>query len=205
MSASPIPKLSRDAIVQAAVVIADREGLDAVSMRRIGADLGYSGMSLYGHVAGKEELVALMADHVLGEVPDIDPDAPWDVAIVDFFIALHAVLLDHSGVSQAYTLRPTSGPNTTRHGRQALAALTAGGLPDRLAVEAFVALSCYTMGAALYTSARAARPDPQWLGFGITGEDLATLRDHLAVRAGPEQFRSGLEHLVRGYATEIGA
>jgi TetR/AcrR family tetracycline transcriptional repressor len=210
MRASRSTKLSASAIVRTAVDIADREGLPAVSMRRIGAEVGHSGMSVYGYVSSKEELLDLMADHVLGEVPEVDVDAPWESAIVEFFVGLHDVLLAHPGVAQAFTLRPTRGPNTQRHGRLALAALTAGGLPGPAAVDAFIALSCYTIGATLYASARTApndEADPGWIAFGDTEtqarEDLQPLWEDLASRAGPRQFRSGLEHLTRGYASEV--
>jgi AcrR family transcriptional regulator len=210
MRASRSPKLTASAIVEAAVEIADREGLTAVSMRRIGAEVGHSGMSVYGYVSSKEELLDLVADHVLGEVPEIELDAPWESAIVEFFVGLHDVLLAHPGVAQAFTLRPTRGPNTQRHGRRALAALTAGGLPGPAAVDAFIALSCYTIGAALYASARSAsdqEADPRWIAFGDTEtrarEDLQPIWEQLATRAGPRQFRSGLEHLARGYASEL--
>lgn len=191
-----------------AVEIADREGLEALSMRRVGSELGCAAMSLYGYVANKEELLERLADHVLGQLPAVDSDRPWQDAIVDFFASLHDLLLEHPAVAQVVTQRPTSGPNTRHHGEQALAVLRGGGLPDRLAVEAFIALSCYTIGAALYTGARtAARTEnPDWVGFGSLPVDdpavLADLRPHLAARAGREQVRSGLEHLVRGYAAD---
>jgi AcrR family transcriptional regulator len=210
MRATRSPKLSATAIVQAAIAVADREGLAAVSMRRIGADLGYSGMSLYSHVSSKDELLGLMADHVLGEVPEVNDDAPWESAIVEFFVGLHDVLLDHPGVAQAFTMQPTRGPNTQRHGQRALATLTAGGLPGPVAVEAFIALSCYTIGAALYARARTApigEADPRWIGFGDTDastqEDLQPIWEHLASRADHRHFRSGLEHLVHGYSSEV--
>ena len=67
------PELSRDRIVHTAVAIADAEGLNAVSMRRVATELGVSPMSLYRYVSGKDELVRLMADAVFGEQPFPDP------------------------------------------------------------------------------------------------------------------------------------
>jgi AcrR family transcriptional regulator len=210
MGATRPLKLSASAIVEAAIDVADREGLAALSMRRIGAEIGYSGMSVYGYVSSKDDLLDLMADHVLGEVPEVDRDAPWESAIVEFFVGLHDVLLDHPGVVQAFTVRPTRGPNTQRHGRRAIATLTAGGLPGPVAVDAFIALSCYTIGAALYARGRTAAPeeaDPSWIAFGDTEtnglEDLEPIWEHLARRAGRTQFRGGLEHLIGGYASEV--
>lgn len=96
------------------------------------------------------------------------------------------------------------------HGQRALATLTAGGLPGPVAVEAFIVFSCYTIGAALYASARRApidQADPRWIGFDAadtsTHEDLQPIWEHLASRAGRRQFKGGLEHLVHGYAAEL--
>lgn len=67
------PELSRERIVHTAIAIADTEGLTALSMRRVAAELGVSTMSLYRYVSGKDELVRLMADVVFGERPFPDP------------------------------------------------------------------------------------------------------------------------------------
>jgi AcrR family transcriptional regulator len=66
----PKPALSLERIVAAAVRIADADGLDAVSMGRVAAELGAAAMSLYRHVSGKEELLSLMVDAALGDAPD---------------------------------------------------------------------------------------------------------------------------------------
>jgi AcrR family transcriptional regulator len=206
-NASRTEQLSVDLIVCAALEIADREGLDAVSMRRVGTELGCAAMSLYGYVESKDELLGHLVDHVLGTIPATDAHMPWQDAMVAFFTALHEALLAHPAVAQVVTLRPTLGPNTQRHGERMLEVLRAGGLSDRLAVEAFTALSCYAIGAAVYTASRdPGADDPVWIGLGSAPVDsessLAPLRRHLAARTSREQFRSGLEHLVRGYAAD---
>ena len=74
----PRPALSLPRIVAAAVRVADAEGLDAVSMGRVAAELGTAPMSLYRHVSAKDELLTLMADAAWGDVPDPGaPDAGW--------------------------------------------------------------------------------------------------------------------------------
>src|SRR4051794_41896312 len=73
--------LSRDGIVAAALSLADAEGLDAVSIRRVAAALGARPMSLYTHIAAKDDLVDLMADAVVGEVLIDDPPAAWRGAL----------------------------------------------------------------------------------------------------------------------------
>jgi TetR/AcrR family transcriptional regulator, tetracycline repressor protein len=223
-TARPDTTLTREAIVDRALRLAGREGLAAVSMRRVGAELGYSGMSLYRHVADKDELLALMVDQVLGTVTPVDPARPWRDAIVAFFVELHEVLLAHPAVARLATEHPAQGRHTREQARRVLRVLRRAGLSDALAVEAFTALSCYTIGAALYAAGRDGTADAGWVGFGSpetdpgtdtdtdlgTGgaepdDELAGLAAHLAARTGPRQFRSGLEHLVRGYAAELPA
>ena len=80
MSAEPIrarEALTRDAVIEAALQLADREGLDAVSFRRVGTQLGVTAMALYRYVSSKEELLGAMMDRVFGEFelpPTVDSD-----------------------------------------------------------------------------------------------------------------------------------
>jgi AcrR family transcriptional regulator len=207
MATSENPPLSTDAIVEAAMSVAVVDGLDAVSMRRIGSELGYSGMSLYTHVAGKEELLDLLADRVLAEVPELDPELAWEESIGRFFSGLHGVLVQYKELGQIVTRRPTRGPSAARHSRAVLAALDRAGLSQVAAVEAYIALCCYTIGAAQYMGGRpsGAARDASWVLFGEPEFPLDTAgRRQLARRAGKPQFRSGLDHLIRGYSSEIG-
>jgi AcrR family transcriptional regulator len=73
----PKPVLSLDQITEAAVTIADREGLDAVSMQAVADAVGFTKMSLYRHVRGKDELLAVMIESAVGEPPTFRPDQPW--------------------------------------------------------------------------------------------------------------------------------
>lgn len=204
--ASANRRLDVETITRAAAGLADREGLDAVSMRRVAAELGVAAMSLYGHVPSKDELVERIADAALADVPPIDTQAPWDAAVAGFFEGLHAMLMRRPAVADAMARRPTSGPLTRRHGEAVLDVLGRAGFPDRLAVDAFVALSCYTLGSAVYAAARAgARTrDGEWVGLGgPPAGRVAALGSHLAGRAGHDRFASGLRHLVAGYAAEL--
>jgi AcrR family transcriptional regulator len=195
-------QLSRELIVNAAIAVADREGLDAVSMRRLGTELGYSGMSLYGYVKSKEELLDLMADHVIGLAPEIDGMLPWDEALGAFFRNLRSVLLEHRALAAVFTMRPTGGPHTRRHSSGVLQVLAASGLPESTAVEAYIALSCYTMGAAFYAIGRGEHDDPYapWLAASAALSPEAAVK--LGKRADLSQFNSGLDHLITGFAAD---
>jgi AcrR family transcriptional regulator len=73
----PKPALSVDRILDAAAVLADAEGLQAVSMAKIADSLGFSPMALYRHVSNKDELLVLLADRIAGDVPVLRADAGW--------------------------------------------------------------------------------------------------------------------------------
>jgi AcrR family transcriptional regulator len=178
-------------IIKQALTIADRDGLAAVSMRRVGTELGHSGMALYGYVASKDELLQLLVDHVFGEVAPVDNARGWRAAIIEFFVRVHATLLRHPAVARLAAERPAEGGHTARHSGDIVAALRGAGLTEELAGEAFIALSCYTLGAALYT-----------VGRGGTAAASATFPAAPA-RTSAAQFRGGLEHLLDGYAAHL--
>jgi AcrR family transcriptional regulator len=119
------PDLSRDRIVRAAVAIADTDGMAAVSMRRIATDLGAAPMSLYRHVPGKEDLVVLMTDEVMGRypLPEVPPDG-WR-ARLELVANLHwRVYRDHPWLAPAMSFtRPAPIANGMSHTEWAMAAL----------------------------------------------------------------------------------
>jgi AcrR family transcriptional regulator len=95
VSPEPRAPLTRDRIVRAALEIADEQGVDAVTMRRVGHELGFEAMSLYRHVAGKDDLLNGMLDVVLAEweVPADDED--WAPAVRSSALSVHAALRRH--------------------------------------------------------------------------------------------------------------
>ncbi len=92
---TPRPPLNRERIIGAAIDIADREGVDRLSMRKLAAALGYEAMSLYNHVANKQELLEAMLDGIFGELDPPDPSGGWKVAIRRRAVETHRMLLRH--------------------------------------------------------------------------------------------------------------
>lgn len=109
------PTLDYPGIVQTAIGIADREGLDAVSMRRIAQELGAGTMSLYRYITGKEELYDLMLDNAYGEmeVPE-RATGSWRTCLARLARQTRAVLKRHPWLAPLLTSRPTLGPNYLR-------------------------------------------------------------------------------------------
>ncbi|MFF4602144.1 TetR/AcrR family transcriptional regulator [Streptomyces sp. NPDC001339] len=149
-SRGPRPTLTLDQIVEAAVRIADTEGLDAVSMRRVAAELGTGTMSLYRYVPGKAELLDLMLDRV--QRPSDDPAAPGDG---DWRPALEAIARlslaryqRHPWLLQVDQSRPLIGPSALDAMERAFSWTKPMGLSDPELLSAVIVIDSYVMGAA---------------------------------------------------------
>lgn len=125
---------SVERIVQAAIAIADAEGVAALSMRRVAADLDSGTASLYRYVAGRDELLDLMIDDVRGEwgYPALSGD--WRADLLAVAGRMRATLLRHRWVGAELIGRPALGPNSLRQHDTALAA--AGGLTPNITLAA---------------------------------------------------------------------
>jgi AcrR family transcriptional regulator len=126
----PRPGLDVDRVVAAAVELADREGLAAVTVRRLAAELGVGAMTLYTHVPGKGELVALMHDAVLGEVYPEPPAGDWRARLTAVARANWDLYVCHPWAASVGTGRPVLGPNLMRKYDLELAAVDGLGLSE---------------------------------------------------------------------------
>jgi AcrR family transcriptional regulator len=122
----PQPALTHDQIVRAAIEIADGEGVEALSMRKVAAKLGSGTMSLYRYVSSKDDLLDLMVDTVLGEedLPD-EPSGDWRQDLAERARRTRAVARRHPW---AIRLRPNLGPNALRQIEYAMSAVDGLGL-----------------------------------------------------------------------------
>ncbi|WP_293900581.1 TetR/AcrR family transcriptional regulator [Phenylobacterium sp.] len=160
----PKQRLSTDEVVQAAIALADAEGVQALSMRRVAQAVGVSPMSLYTYVPSKAELVDLMFDRALVETADPGEDlAGWRAKLA--FIARERWALNarHPWLQDLALHRPPLGPNVLRKAEVMLRALDGMGLDDEDMGLAAEALQNYIGGALL--SARDAREAEQRSGL----------------------------------------
>jgi len=153
--------ISRDAIVTAAVQLLDREGLAALSMRKLADELGAGAASLYWHVGSKDGLLDLVMDEVIGEgqVPDPDPDR-WPEQIKQVARDQRAASLRHPWIVRVSIGRIPMGPNALRYSERILAILRAGGLPPRLAVQGYLLLIATVNGFTIDETGVDDVPDP---------------------------------------------
>ncbi|MEW1658591.1 TetR/AcrR family transcriptional regulator C-terminal domain-containing protein [Streptomyces sp. NPDC093707] len=111
-SRGPKPALSVDAIVDAGIAVADTDGMAALSMRTVGERLGRTAMALYTYVPGKTELVDLMHDRALAELPtDYDLTPGWRSAVTSWATDTWEFYLRHPWVLQVSQARPVLGPH----------------------------------------------------------------------------------------------
>jgi AcrR family transcriptional regulator len=144
-------RLSRERIAAAALDIADREGFDAVSMRRLAADLDAGTMSLYHHVRTKADLVALMDDALMAEALLAEGEMPpgWRAALTLIARRTWALLVRHSWALGAFQ-ESQFGPNAMRHFEQSLAAVDGTGLDPGERLELLALVDGYVFGSALH-------------------------------------------------------
>ena len=148
--------LSRDALVGAAVKIADEEGLSAVTARRLAAALEVTPSALYRHIDSKEELLDLMLASVLDEVEvpaRDDPNSPTD-HIVAVLSAQRQSLRRHPGVQLLFASRAVLTPAALRVSEAVVSELLAAGLSPAEATRAYAALSSYLLGDVLIDRGR---------------------------------------------------
>ncbi|MER5862028.1 TetR/AcrR family transcriptional regulator [Kitasatospora sp. NPDC002040] len=127
----PRPGLTVDAVVQAALELADADGLDAVSMRRIAQQLGVTPMTLYTYVPGKAELLDLMLDTLFLRMPrPVDPAAPWRERVTAVAESNRVLQLAHPWVAALPATRPPLGPGLIAKYDHELGAFDGLGLTD---------------------------------------------------------------------------
>lgn len=145
------PVLDRGQIVDAAVALLDREGLDAFSMRKLGAELGVDPMSVYYHVPNKGALFDAIVDWVWIRTDPLPPrpGASWREIAASVFVALRTQLVAHPRLVPILGTRPVVTPHMLALTNRALGWLDAAGLPPASAMELLDCLMGYTVGKVL--------------------------------------------------------
>lgn len=143
----PVPQLSRDRIVAAGIAVADAEGAQALSMRRVAGKLDAGTMSLYRHVSSKDDLLELMLDAVLDEVrPQQKPSGDWRADLAAMAHRDRAVFLRHPWALPLAASRPSLGPNALAIVEFALTALHHLGLDVTAMSQMFSTVRVYVLG-----------------------------------------------------------
>jgi len=141
--------LTRERVLHAAVALADESGSESLSMRRLGEAVGVEAMSLYHHVANKEDLLDGMIDVVFGEIDLSFGGEDWKTAMRQRAISARRVLSRHGWAIGFMESRSSPGPATLRHHDAVIGCLREAGFSIELAAHAFSVLDSYIYGFAL--------------------------------------------------------
>jgi AcrR family transcriptional regulator len=148
-SVEPRVPLSRERVLYAALALADERGMESLTMRALGEELGVEAMSLYYHVANKDELVDGMVDLVYGEIELPPADADWKTAIREVATSAHDALSRHRWAIILMETRTRPGPANLRHHDSVIRTFREAGFSIKHAIHAFSVLDSYVSGFAL--------------------------------------------------------
>ena len=153
MSAEPATEtrapLSRERVLETAVTLADRHGLEWLSMRKLADELGVAAMSLYYHVPNKLDLVDGMIDIVFGEIEPPSPDVDWKTAMRRRAVSTREALNRHRWAVGQMEGRSSHGPSNLRLHDAVLGCLRGAGFSLEMTVHAYSAQDAYIYGFAL--------------------------------------------------------
>ncbi|GAA4508888.1 TetR/AcrR family transcriptional regulator [Actinoallomurus oryzae] len=222
------PKLTVDRIVRAALAVADREGLAAMSMVRVAEEAGAGTMSLYTYVPGKAELIDLMVDAVLAERELPGPGDPrpggWREQIELYAERTRAAYRRHPWLREISTVRPPLGPGLMAQQEYLLSALSGIGLSPRQITAAAGTVVTFVHAAAAteaeYEQAERATgesADAWWAARGSFWEDYFDMTRHPTIArlwreggfdagtsgANAEAYEFGLQRMLAGIQTAV--
>jgi AcrR family transcriptional regulator len=144
------PPLELQRIIDAAIELLDEEGADALSMRSLAARLGSSTATLYRHVDSKDEILAYIADRILGQAHvDGGGFATWQQAWRAGARALYAMLTEHPNAILLFAKQVPVGPNGLRARERGIAVLLAAGFPPELAARGYTTIAHFVIGFAI--------------------------------------------------------
>lgn len=147
---TPRARLSPEAVARAALAIVDRDGLDAFSMRKLGAALGVDPMAVYYYFPNKAAVLDGIADAVYAEIaPPADSDAPWDVRLREMMRGYRRALRAHPHALPVLATHPPSTPTMLRQLEAALAMLCDIGLPTVESFHVLTNLGAHVVGIVL--------------------------------------------------------
>jgi AcrR family transcriptional regulator len=200
------PALPLERILAAAVEILDERGADALSMRSLAQRLESGTATLYRHFANRSELVALVVDHILGEVetdPRVIVGLPWQRACISFAENMFDALSRHGNVATLLIDYTPMGPHAMAHRELCLSVLLANGFAPAIAAHAYATLARYVLGFAIQHSGAAGTQQDADLANAFHQLDpsrypaTVAVADDLPVPLA-EEFVFGLQLIVAG-------
>jgi AcrR family transcriptional regulator len=198
--------LSREAVLDAAMTLVDREGLEALTMRRLAAQLGVEAMTIYHHVPNKAALLDGLVERLLtAAAAPLFEDASWKTALRELAHSWLAALRAHPNLMPAVLSRPAVTPATLRVMDRVMERLARAGFPHERGLAILYSVAGYATGQAVSGTADPDGPDQT----GVLGAvDLAAYPTLArALRAGSarpaDRFDYGLDAMLRGFEADL--
>jgi AcrR family transcriptional regulator len=141
--------LTRERVLQAAIKLADQGGIESLSMRKLGQELGVEAMALYYHFANKDKVLDGIVDIVFSEIDLPDSGGDWKTAMRQRAISLRDALARHRWAIGMMESRANPGPASLRHHDAMIGSLRAGGFDMAMAAHGYALLDSYIYGFAL--------------------------------------------------------
>jgi AcrR family transcriptional regulator len=198
MATSTRAPLTRDRILRAALELVDEGGLESLSMRKLGQKLGFEAMSLYNHVAGKDDVIDGILDLVLeeGELPS--PTGAWDKAVRESAISVHAALRRHPWASTALMAPGRVRPARLRYMDALLGRLRGAGFSADTTYHAYHVLDGHICGFSLWETSHSYTEEDE-------AEFVARFDELIPVAEYPYLHEHGEQHFAEGPHREVSA
>jgi AcrR family transcriptional regulator len=175
---APRPALTAPRVISAAVALADRIGVDALTIRKLAAALDVKPMTIYHHVANKEAIIDAMVDQVFDEIELPPADVDWKQAIRQRSLSARVVLARHPWAAPLMESRSTPGPATLRHHDAVLGCLRSGGFSVEMTAHAYALIDAFVYGFALQEASLPA----------TGGDEMADLAESIAAAMPVDQY-----------------
>jgi AcrR family transcriptional regulator len=206
----PQAPLDRDRIVEAALAIVDRDGVEGLSIRRLAADLGASPMAVYWHVRDKAELLDLVGERVLEQIRIPDPAGDWREQLRDVHHAMLEAVVRHPNTADLMIGRARYGRAGITLFERLLSILIGAGLDPASAFDAYQSLYLFLLGYIATASRTPAFIEAQRQGVdylrsldATTFPSIAAAAPHIGSRVPREQFKLGLDVVIEGIAARL--
>ncbi len=176
--------LTRERVLDAAITLIDERGIDALSMRKLGQELGVEAMSLYNHVAGKDDLLDGIRDVVVAKITLPALDTEWKPALRSMAVSAHQVLQPHAWAGALWNRPGMPGAARMRYMEAMLRCLRTAGFPIEPAYAAYHVIDNYIVGVTV-----------QQASFTFTADELPDLAAELLSQAPEADYPFLVEHV----------
>lgn len=211
MTATERQPLTKERIITAAVAFADEHGIEALSMRKLGSELGVEAMSLYNHVDGKDDILDSMVDFLFASIGPVDTDSDWVETTRAAALAAKRVFASHPWSVQLISSREGLSEASFALMDALMGRLLDEGYSPKLAHHAWHAIASHVMGYAfqeIYSVFGKGedhdhdRAERMLAEFAPKYPALATIAPHLMECSHDEEFEFGLDLILTGIAAQ---